>query len=277
MADEVTLYYHPLSFYSHKGRIYLREKGVPMKEVVVDIFKLENLHEWYMRINPQGKVPVLKHGENYVPDSHDIYLYGEKHLEGKSLLPDDHREEILKLHDELHAINAPLLTYGCVAVAKYRPNVQLPKFFTESLIERIHSQEIKKELESKVASVSEDLKKVYETKLSKIKGFAEKVQDPETVQKELDSLDKALKSADEQLAKTEKESKSSDTLLFSKEPTLADIDLAVLLYRVKGLGLFEEHVSKEKLPHVRRFYHQYESRPSFKEALTDAFEEYYNM
>jgi len=261
--EEVTLYYYRLSFYSHKAQMYIREKGVHAKEQEVDIIKLENLDEWYMRMNPEGKVPMLKHGDKVVPDSHAIYLYGEEHLKGKSLLPDENREEILHLHDVLHAVNAPLLTYGCVAQEEYADKVRLPKQFLEDLKERVTSDQVKKDLEEKAAKAPADLTNLYETKLNKIKGFSPKIKDPESLKKELELFAESLKQANDQLEKSRKN--GEDTLLFYREPTIADIDLAVLLYRTELLGLHEEYMKEDKVPHVCRFYRLMKQRPSFKE------------
>ncbi len=40
----------------------------------------ETYEPWFMRINPAGQVPVLRHGEKYIPDSNAIVAYLDEHF-----------------------------------------------------------------------------------------------------------------------------------------------------------------------------------------------------
>ena len=40
----------------------------------------EGYEPWYMRINPKGQVPVLRHGEKYIIDSSVIIEYLDEHF-----------------------------------------------------------------------------------------------------------------------------------------------------------------------------------------------------
>ena len=58
-----------------QAQLALRAKGIEYKINDVDITTFENLQPWYMRINPAGKVPTLRHGDILVPDSSAIITY----------------------------------------------------------------------------------------------------------------------------------------------------------------------------------------------------------
>src|SRR5215468_1950615 len=55
-------YYHaePLAN-SLKSMIPLIEKGLPYQSVYVDLHKFEQHEPWFLKINPEGQVPVLDH------------------------------------------------------------------------------------------------------------------------------------------------------------------------------------------------------------------------
>ena len=58
-----------------QAQLSLRAKGIEYKIIDVNIMTFENLQPWYMRINPAGKVPTLRHGDILVPDSSAIITY----------------------------------------------------------------------------------------------------------------------------------------------------------------------------------------------------------
>jgi glutathione S-transferase len=271
MSHQVTLYYFTYSFYSQKARIYLKEKGVDFQEELVDLMKLDNLSESFLRLNPKGQVPVLKHGDTVIPDSHDIFMYGEKNLAGKNLLPDEHRKDILQLHSEINEVDPLILLYGCVTSEKYKDGTKLPQSLRERLIARVTSPDTLKEVESKLSELPSDLKEVGQAKSKKIHDFVELCSKPDTLEKELAKVEKVLQRVEKQLAESKARlqgagSNNAITMLFLHQPTLADIDLVGLLYRVKILGLGDTYVTQEKVPNVCRFYRQFESRPSFQHA-----------
>ena len=55
------LFHYSLSHHCKKVRLCLEEKNLPWREHHVDLFKQENLEEDFLRINPNGTVPVLIH------------------------------------------------------------------------------------------------------------------------------------------------------------------------------------------------------------------------
>ena len=53
----------------------LEELGVPYKGEVVNIHKFEQCEPWFLQMNPDGKVPVLKDGEEVITGSTKILQY----------------------------------------------------------------------------------------------------------------------------------------------------------------------------------------------------------
>jgi len=46
---------------SLKSMIALKEKGLPFESVYVDLHKFEQHSDWFLKLNPEGQVPVLEH------------------------------------------------------------------------------------------------------------------------------------------------------------------------------------------------------------------------
>jgi glutathione S-transferase len=73
MADTLTFYTNPMS----RGRIVrwmLEEVGQPYETVVLDYATTMKAPE-YLRINPMGKVPAIKHGDAVVTEAAAICAY----------------------------------------------------------------------------------------------------------------------------------------------------------------------------------------------------------
>lgn len=87
------LYYNPLSTYSNKVMIAFNEKGVSYEPILVNLMTEEGRAEC-QRVNPTGKIPLLKQGEDWqLPESTSIIEYlEEKFPDGPSLIPHNDRE-----------------------------------------------------------------------------------------------------------------------------------------------------------------------------------------
>jgi glutathione S-transferase len=95
-----------LSVCSQKLRIFLNLKGVPWRSHPVDLFRNENLSDWFLGINPRGLVPVLVHDGVVHIESNDIITYLEKTFPQPRLIPAGHENEVAGLlhhEDELHS------------------------------------------------------------------------------------------------------------------------------------------------------------------------------
>ncbi|RKP24954.1 glutathione S-transferase [Syncephalis pseudoplumigaleata] len=85
----LTLYYSTICPYAQRARLAVREAGIDVDEVGID---LRNKPEWYTRdINPAGKVPALKldDGEILVESLVIAQYILEKHDASSRLIPED--------------------------------------------------------------------------------------------------------------------------------------------------------------------------------------------
>lgn len=85
MADEALLWDLSDSPYCAKARMCLQLKGVPFRRVTLTLRGLGTLRG----LNPAGKVPVLVHGRQTVPDSTAIAHYLETLVPEPALRPAD--------------------------------------------------------------------------------------------------------------------------------------------------------------------------------------------
>ncbi|MEH2527928.1 MULTISPECIES: glutathione S-transferase family protein [unclassified Bradyrhizobium] len=90
MAPKLTLISHKLCPYVQRAVIALTEKGVPFERIDID---LANKPDWFLKISPLGKVPVLlvetKDGEVALFESNVICEYIEETQGGAKLHPQD--------------------------------------------------------------------------------------------------------------------------------------------------------------------------------------------
>lgn len=77
MTQTLKLISHKLCPYVQRAVIALKEKGVPFERIDID---LENKPDWFLKISPLGKVPVLQVGDKAVFESAVILEYLEETL-----------------------------------------------------------------------------------------------------------------------------------------------------------------------------------------------------
>lgn len=77
MTAELKLISHVLCPYVQRAVIALAEKGVPFERIDID---LNNKPDWFLKISPLGKVPVLMVGDKAVFESAVILEYLEETL-----------------------------------------------------------------------------------------------------------------------------------------------------------------------------------------------------
>ena len=85
MTEKLKLISHKLCPYVQRAVISLTEKGVPFERIDID---LDNKPEWFLKISPLGKVPVLQVGDKVVFESAVILEYLEE-TQPKPLHPQD--------------------------------------------------------------------------------------------------------------------------------------------------------------------------------------------
>ena len=88
MVDMI-LYCFPQSTCSQKVRLALWEKNIPFEERHVDHKNLEQLSEWYLKLNPNGVVPTLIDGDDVIIDSSVILEYLEEVYPDHPMSPND--------------------------------------------------------------------------------------------------------------------------------------------------------------------------------------------
>src|SRR6201995_1115806 len=72
MTEKLTLISHKLCPYVQRAVIALNEKGVPFERVDID---LANKPDWFLKLSPLGKTPVLVVGEHAIFESAVILEY----------------------------------------------------------------------------------------------------------------------------------------------------------------------------------------------------------
>ena len=90
MTPKLTLISHTLCPYVQRAVIALTEKGVPFERIDID---LANKPDWFLKVSPLGKVPVLlvgtEDGEVALFESNVICEYIEEAQGGAKLHPQD--------------------------------------------------------------------------------------------------------------------------------------------------------------------------------------------
>src|SRR5580704_15282430 len=85
MTPKLTLISHKLCPYVQRAVIALTEKGVPFERIDID---LGNKPDWFLKISPLGKTPVLLVGDHAIFESTVILEYLEE-TEARPLHPSD--------------------------------------------------------------------------------------------------------------------------------------------------------------------------------------------
>jgi glutathione S-transferase len=89
MTAPLKLISHKLCPYVLRAVISLTEKGVPFERIDID---LDNKPDWFLKISPLGKVPVLRVGDSIVFESAVILEY----LEETQLKPQHPRDPLTR-------------------------------------------------------------------------------------------------------------------------------------------------------------------------------------
>jgi glutathione S-transferase len=82
-----TLYGAPYSVYVRIARLAFEEKGVDYELMPVDVFQAGGPSTDYLRLQPFGKIPALRHGDFALYETDAIVRYVEEAFEGPPLAP----------------------------------------------------------------------------------------------------------------------------------------------------------------------------------------------
>lgn len=81
------LYHHPMSSNSRRARMAAIALDVELELSVVDLARGEQKQPEFLRMNPNGRVPVLDDGGFFLNESHAIMQYLAVRTPGQSLYP----------------------------------------------------------------------------------------------------------------------------------------------------------------------------------------------
>jgi glutathione S-transferase/GST-like protein len=70
----------------------LAEKGVPYQSEYLDLLKMDQHRPEYLRVNPDGTIPALVHGDLVLTESTPMMEYIDEAFDGPPLRPSDPRE-----------------------------------------------------------------------------------------------------------------------------------------------------------------------------------------
>jgi GST-like protein len=92
MSDDVTLFHWEPNANSGKPMLALAEKGVAFKSHYLDLLNFDQHQPDYLKINPQGTIPAMIHGDKVLTESTAMMEYADAAFNGPALMPADPRE-----------------------------------------------------------------------------------------------------------------------------------------------------------------------------------------
>ena len=92
MTAMVTLYHWEPNANSGKPMLALAEKGVEYESRYLDLLRFDQHQPEYLRINPDGTIPAMVHGERVLTESTPMMEYIDEAFPGPPLRPSDPRE-----------------------------------------------------------------------------------------------------------------------------------------------------------------------------------------
>jgi glutathione S-transferase len=99
----------------YKARLLLAQLGIPFERVEYDIDRAETRTPEFLRMNPNGRVPVLELEDGrFIPESNAILFYL---AEGTQFLPDDRFER------------AQVLGWAFFEQYSHEPNIASPRYW----------------------------------------------------------------------------------------------------------------------------------------------------
>ncbi|XP_072051667.1 ganglioside-induced differentiation-associated protein 1-like [Amphiura filiformis] len=304
----LTLYHFPPSFYSQRAFMALEEKDVSYHRHDVNVQSGEGIEPWYMRIQPNGTVPALKHGEIMKTDSKDIIQYlDEIAPDAPKFYPDASTpggDRVAYLTDLMQNIPIYLITFGSACYRHHTNDCTMPKTIN---LESSKSMVDKRDLQiRKLADENPDLRERYLSKLKvgaktsmvdkrdlQIRKLADEnpdlrerylsklkvpkntdLTDEDAFIASLEECDSILSEIENELAQKWKGKldnfTDSDPWLCCDHFTIADIYLATLLHRLVLAGQVKRMWGDGKRPYLAAYYARVQQRKSFQSACGSA-------
>lgn len=242
--SQPVLYHVPPSFYSQIVRLALSEKAIAYESryVIPGPPAFETYEPWYMRLNPGGTVPTLMHDGNVIDDSRDILEYLDEHFPATDLLnrSSERQGEIIdEWISKIYSVPFRELSYGSPRIKR------LGAFINKK---RVRNLRMRRE-------ETPELAMEYGAKIMDIEGFSRNARSPVCLKRTQTQIELMLFQLDDAL-KTQKH-------IAGGEYSMADLVWTVGIARMLMLGI----TPFTGRPHLKRWYAQMKSRPSFAEAM----------
>jgi glutathione S-transferase/GST-like protein len=90
---DVTLYHWEPNANSGKPMLTLAEKGVAYNSHYLDLLNFDQHDPEYLKINPQGTIPAMTHGNLMLTESTAIMEYVNEAFDGPNLMPTDPQDQ----------------------------------------------------------------------------------------------------------------------------------------------------------------------------------------
>lgn len=233
---DLILYHADYSTCSQKVRLALAEKGLTYESRPIDFRKEEQVSEAYLKINPNGVVPTLVHGEYVIVDSSCILEYLDEAFPETSLSPST-------------AVGRAQMR-GWLRFMEEVPTkaIRIPSF-EQIFLPTLRIIKSKKSFDQ--SQRKRTIRRGFYEKMNRGGGFeameiSNSVYELRTT---VDRMNQALESS---------------PWIMGDELTLVDISLAPLIDRAEDMGMtYLWH----DLPKVADWLQRLQSRPSFKEAF----------
>ena len=87
MGERVTLFHWEPNANSGKPMLALAEKGVAFDSHYLDLLNFDQHKPDYLKINPQGTIPAMIHGERVLTESTAMMEYADNAFDGPALMP----------------------------------------------------------------------------------------------------------------------------------------------------------------------------------------------
>lgn len=239
------LYHHGMSVCGAKARMTLAEKEVQWNSCYVNIRAGEQRNPDYLKLNPNGVVPTLVHGNDVVIESTVIAEYVDEAFPGPRLKPSDPmararmRLWTKRLDESIHIPATATLTF---AIA-----------LREEFIARFDSSE---ELQANIASKPNPRNREF------LRQTTELGIEAPLVSESIELFDKLFADMEAAL--------SRGPWLTGETYSLADIGYTPYITRIACLQL--DWLWHDR-PHVADWYKRLKSRPTYKPSISDWFDE----
>lgn len=234
----VQLYHFWSSVCSVRVRMALEEKSVVWTSRYIDLFKFDQLRPEYLKISPDGVVPVLVHDGHAIHESEIINEYIDAAFPGPGLVPSDPLQAA-RMREFIKTCND-----GFDAIVK----LTMVKYILPKLRNRWGDDVLREQVARRPSKFLRDMhSRAIRGEISEAE-LAESLAD---IKHLLDHLETTLNPGP----------------WIVNQFSLADISLAPFMFRLAALGQ-DQFWSADNRPRVNAWYAAISSRPSFKAAVS---------